>query len=61
MKEKQNVLRTLQKVNMDIQKRAENVILHEALNNPGEIHQLMDKIEEYMFIDPLNKLIFQSI
>lgn len=46
---------------MDIQKRAENVILHDALNNPGDIHQLMDKVEDYMFIDPLNKLIFQSI
>lgn len=46
---------------MDVQIRAENIILHEALANPGDIHQLMDKVEESMFVDPLNKLIFKSI
>jgi replicative DNA helicase len=46
---------------MDVQIRAENVILHEVLANPGDIHQLMDKVEETMFVDPTNKLVFNAV
>lgn len=46
---------------MNLQTRAEKIVINEALLNPGEVHKLMDKVDVTMFIDPVNKIIFKAI
>lgn len=46
---------------MNLQTRAEKIVINEALLNPGEVHKLMDKVDESMFVDPVNKIIFKAI
>lgn len=46
---------------MNLRTRSEQIIIKEVLDNPGGIHDIMDKVDFHMFVDPLNKLIFEAI
>lgn len=46
---------------MNIQIRAEKIIIHEVLVNPGDVHKIMEKVDTNMFIDPVNKAVFEAI
>jgi replicative DNA helicase len=46
---------------MNLRTRSEQLIIKEVLSNPGGIHDIMEKVDYNMFIDPTTKLIFESI
>lgn len=46
---------------MNLRTRSEEIIIKEILSNPGGIHDIMEKVDYNMFIDPTTKLIFESI
>ena len=46
---------------MSIQIRAEKIIIHDILVNPGDMHKIMEKIDTTMITDPVNKAVFEAI
>ncbi len=46
---------------MNLRTRSEQLIIKEVLSNPGGVHDIMDRVDFNMFIDPTTKLIFEAI
>lgn len=46
---------------MSIQIRAEKIIIHDIIVNPGDMHKIMEKIDTTMITDPVNKAVFEAI
>jgi len=46
---------------MNIQIRAEKIIIHDIIVNPGDMHKIMEKIDTTMITDPVNKAVFEAI
>ncbi len=46
---------------MNLRTRSEQLIIKEVLSNPGGVHDIMDRVDSNMFIDPTTKLIFEAI